>query len=181
MILLSRRGILQERLVRALKQAGVPAAGADRLALLGSLPVQDLISLGHAVLLPEDDLNLACLLKSPLLGLGEDELFELAHGRGEASLIVRLRGAALRQPLRFGEASDRLASWLERADFMPPFEFFAWVLGADGGRAAPPCPAGPRGERADRGLSRARAWPTKRAIPRPCRASCTGCRSVPTS
>ena len=34
MILLSRRGILQERLVRALKQAGVPAAGADRLALL---------------------------------------------------------------------------------------------------------------------------------------------------
>ena len=134
MILLSRRGILQERLVRALKQAGVPAAGADRLALLDSLPVQDLISLGHAVLLPEDDLNLACLLKSPLLGLGEDELFELAHGRGEASLIVRLRGAALRQPLRFGEASDRLASWLERADFMPPFEFFTWVLGADGGR-----------------------------------------------
>ena len=38
MILLSRRGILQERLVRALKQAGVPAAGADRLALMDSLP-----------------------------------------------------------------------------------------------------------------------------------------------
>ena len=91
MILLRRRGILQERLVRALKQAGVPAAGADRLALLDSLPVQDLIALGRAILLPEDDLNLACLLKSPLLGLGEDELFELAHGRGEASLIVRLR------------------------------------------------------------------------------------------
>ena len=50
MILLSRRGILQERLVRALKQAGVPAAGADRLALLDSLPVQDLVALGHAVL-----------------------------------------------------------------------------------------------------------------------------------
>ena len=24
--------------------------------------------------------------------------------------------------------------WLQRADFMPPFEFYAWVLGADGGR-----------------------------------------------
>ena len=134
MILLSRRGILQERLVRALKQVGVPAAGADRLALLDSLPVQDLMALGQAVLLPEDDLNLACLLKSPLLGLGEDELFELAHGRGRASLIDRLRGAALRAPERFGAASDRFARWLERADFMPPFEFFTWVLGADGGR-----------------------------------------------
>ena len=85
MILLSRRGILQERLVRALKQAGVPAAGADRLALLDSLPVQDLMALGHAVLLPEDDLNLACLLKSPLLG----------PGRGRA---VRARPRARRAP-----------------------------------------------------------------------------------
>ena len=134
MILLGRRGILQERLVRALKQAGVPAAGADRLALLDSLPVQDLMALGQAVLLPEDDLNLACLLKSPLLGLGEEELFELAHDRGPISLIDRLRGAALRAPERFAAASDRFARWLERADFMPPFEFFTWVLGTDGGR-----------------------------------------------
>ncbi|MGE3292695.1 MAG: double-strand break repair helicase AddA, partial [Geminicoccaceae bacterium] len=134
MILLGRRGILQERLVRALKQAGVPAAGADRLALLDSLPVQDLIALGRAVLLPDDDLNLACLLKSPLLGLSEDDLFGLAYGRGTTSLIDRLRGAALREPERFGAASDRFAGWLERADFLPPFEFFTWVLGADGGR-----------------------------------------------
>src|SRR5690606_21474759 len=104
MILLGRRGILQERLVRALKQAGVPAAGADRLALLDSLPVQDLIALGRAVLLPDDDLNLACLLKSPLLGLSEDDLFGLAYGRGTTSLIDRLRGAALREPERFGAA-----------------------------------------------------------------------------
>ena len=83
MILLGRRGIVQERLVRALKQAGVPAAGADRLALRDHIAVQDLVALGRAVLLPEDDLNLACLLKSPLLGLDEDDLFELAWDRGE--------------------------------------------------------------------------------------------------
>src|SRR6202008_1236864 len=50
------------------------------------------------------------------------------------SLIDRLRGSALREPERFGAASDRFAAWLERADFLPPFEFFTWVLGADGGR-----------------------------------------------
>ena len=33
------------------------------------------------VLLPQDDLNLACLLKSPLVGLDEDKLFTLAWNR----------------------------------------------------------------------------------------------------
>ena len=125
---------MQELIVRALKQAGVPVAGADRLALRDHIAVQDLIALGRATLLPEDDLNLACLLKSPLLGLGEDELFELAWGRGEASLLERLRALAETRPTRFAVAYARLARWLQRADFMPPFEFYAWVLGADGGR-----------------------------------------------
>jgi ATP-dependent helicase/nuclease subunit A len=134
MILLGRRGILQERLVRALKLMGVPAAGADRLALRDHIAVQDLVALGRAVLLPEDDLTLACLLKSPLLGLDEDDLFALAWDRGEASLAERLRAFAASGPERFATAQRRLAGWLERADFMPPFEFYTWVLGADGGR-----------------------------------------------
>ena len=134
MILLGRRGILQERLVRALKLAGVPAAGADRLALRDHIAVQDLVALGRAVLLPEDDLNLACLLKSPLVGLDEDDLFALAWDRGEASLAERLRALAAGGPERFAAAQRRLEGWLQRADFMPPYEFYAWVLGADGGR-----------------------------------------------
>ena len=71
----------------------MPVAGADRLALSDHIAVQDLMALGRAILLPEDDLNLACLLKSPLLGLDEEELFELAWDRGEPSLLERLRGA----------------------------------------------------------------------------------------
>jgi ATP-dependent helicase/nuclease subunit A len=134
MILLGRRGIVQERLVRALKQAGVPAAGADLLALRDHIAVQDLVALGRAVLLPEDDLNLACLLKSPLLGLDEDDLFQLAWDRDGASLHHRLRAAAQEDPARFASAMARLSTWLERADFVPPFEFYTWVLGADGGR-----------------------------------------------
>ncbi len=136
MVLVRRRGTIQERIVRGLEAAGVPVAGIDRLALADHLAVQDLLALGRVVLLPEDDYSLACLLKSPLLGLGEEQLFELAHGRGRTSLLERLRERAGTDAPGgpFAAAYARLAEWLRRADFMPPFEFYGWVLGADGGR-----------------------------------------------
>lgn len=134
LILVSRRGRVQELLIRALKRHGVPVAGADRLALGEHIAVKDLIALGRVMLLPEDDLQLACVLKSPLLGLDEDALMALAWDRGPASLMERLRAAAGTEPDRYGEAYERLAGWLRRADFMPPFELFTWILGADGGR-----------------------------------------------
>jgi ATP-dependent helicase/nuclease subunit A len=132
LILLRRRGTVQEQLVRALKRRGVPVAGADRVALTEHIAVRDLIALGRAALLPEDDLNLACLLKSPLLGLDEDDLFELAWDRGRSSLMERLRLSAARG--RHAAAYERLSGWMRQADFMPPFELYADVLGRGGGR-----------------------------------------------
>ena len=132
LILVSRRGLIQELLIRALKRQGIPVAGADRLRLGDHIAVKDLIALGHAMLLPEDELNLACLLKSPLVGLGEQELFELCWNR-QTRLLAQLRDAAKQQPDRFGAAARRIMAWLNDADFMPPYEFFTSVL-ADGGR-----------------------------------------------
>ena len=48
----------------------------DRIVLTEHIAVQDLISVARFVLLPEDDLNLACLLKCPLFKISEEELFE---------------------------------------------------------------------------------------------------------
>ncbi len=132
MILVRRRDRLVEGLVRELKQRRVPVAGVDRLTLTEHIAVMDLMALGRFVLLPEDDLTLATVLKSPLIGLDEDQLFLLAHGR-EGSLwqaLVRRRaeGGA------FAEAAERLGQWLARADYVPPFEFYAELLGRDGGR-----------------------------------------------
>ncbi|HEV2000506.1 MAG TPA: UvrD-helicase domain-containing protein, partial [Xanthobacteraceae bacterium] len=55
-ILVRRRGALFEAILRALKQAGLPVAGADRLVLTEHIAVQDLIALGDALLLEADDL-----------------------------------------------------------------------------------------------------------------------------
>ena len=131
MILVRRRNALVPAMVRALKQADIGVAGVDRLRLADALAVQDLMALGRFVLLPQDDLNLAGLLKSPLIGLDEDALFELAwkrQGRLWAALQAR------RDDARFADAAARLTAWLSVADFAPPFDLFAQVLGAERGR-----------------------------------------------
>ncbi len=81
LVLVRRRGGLFDAVIQALKFAGVPVAGADRLKLTEHIAIIDMMNLTDAILLPADDLALAVALKSPLFGLDEDQLFALAHGR----------------------------------------------------------------------------------------------------
>lgn len=127
LVLVRRRTAFVQRLVRALKERGVAVGGVDRLALAEQIAVQDLLALCDVLLLPEDDLQLAALLKSPLLGLSEDSLFGLAYGRS-ASLWAALserRGADTPE----GRAAEWIASLLGRADLVTPHALLAEVLG----------------------------------------------------
>jgi ATP-dependent helicase/nuclease subunit A len=127
MILVRRRTRFVAPMVRALKARGVPVAGVDRLALTEPLAVRDLMALGRFLLLPEDDLTLATLLKSPLIGLDEDRLFALAHGR-HGSLWNALLAAAETDAASFEPARAWLAKLLAEVDFARPFELYAGVL-----------------------------------------------------
>jgi ATP-dependent helicase/nuclease subunit A len=69
MVLVRRRTSFVDELVRQLKVRQVPVAGVDRMVLPQQLAVMDLIALGQFLLLPSDDLTLATILKSPLIGL----------------------------------------------------------------------------------------------------------------
>jgi ATP-dependent helicase/nuclease subunit A len=131
MVLVRRRNEFVNALVRALKREGVEVAGVDRLNLGQELAIQDLLAMARFVLLPQDDLNLAALLKSPLIGLDEDQLFTLAWKR-TGHLWRALRERASEAP--FAAAYATLADWLKRADYDTPFDFFARVLGPEGGR-----------------------------------------------
>jgi ATP-dependent helicase/nuclease subunit A len=133
MVLVRRRNEFVGDLLRALKQKNVPVAGADRLLLTEQLAVQDLVALGRFLLLPEDDLTLATVLKGPLFGLSEDELFRLAYDRGKDRLWTRLRRLAP-ESAAMRAAADRLRELLARADFVPPFELYAEILGHGNGR-----------------------------------------------
>ncbi|MCS6932668.1 MAG: double-strand break repair helicase AddA [Acetobacteraceae bacterium] len=130
LILLARRPPMMPLLVKALKDAGVPVGGADRIALVEQIGVMDLIAFCEALLLPQDDLTLAALLKSPLVGLAEEEIFSLAHGRGGAlfEALMAHRGGDSRP----GRAADWFAGFLARVDLLGPYGLLAAVLGEAG-------------------------------------------------
>jgi ATP-dependent helicase/nuclease subunit A len=127
MILVRRRDRLVGELVRALKRRDVPVAGVDRLVLSNQMAVQDLVALGRALLLPEDDLTLAGVLKSPLFGLSEEELIELAWNRPTRRLWHALRRKAETSD-RFAEVERRFAGLLADVDILAPHELFQRVL-----------------------------------------------------
>jgi ATP-dependent helicase/nuclease subunit A len=132
LILVRQRGPLFEAIIRALKNAGIAVAGADRLDLADHIAVMDLLALADALLLPDDDLALATVLKSPLFGLDEDELFALAHGR-RGSLQAALKAQAATNPA-LAQAAARLDRLAQAARHETPFAFYARVLGPEGGR-----------------------------------------------
>jgi ATP-dependent helicase/nuclease subunit A len=129
-----RTGAFVPTLVRALKERGVPVGGLDRLALIEQIAVQDLLALADALLLPEDDLQLAAALKSPIFGLSEQALFALAAGR-QGTLAQALAAERGGESV-LGRAADRFARLAARVDHCGPHMLFAEVLGELGGRAA---------------------------------------------
>ena len=129
LILVRRRDPFTAPMIRALKRECVPVAGADRMRLMDQLAVQDLVALAQVLLMTDDDLSLAIVLKSPLFGLDDAALFDLAHGRTK-SLWRTLKEKA-GTDARFAEAWHILSGWLARADFLPPYEFFCDVLAAN--------------------------------------------------
>lgn len=133
LVLVRRRGNLFDAVIQALKHAGVPVAGADRLKLTEHIAIIDLMHLADALLLQQDDLALAVALKSPLFNLTEDDLFTLAWNR-KGSLRAALTAHAAGND-RFREATLRLAECERRSRTDTPFAFYAWLLGGDGGRA----------------------------------------------
>jgi ATP-dependent helicase/nuclease subunit A len=133
LVLVARRGTLFEAVIRSLKNARVPVAGADRLVLTEHIAVMDLLVLADALLLPADNLALATALKSPLFDINEDDIFTLAHGRGDKTLRAMLVEKAADNP-KFAQALARIEELTLRSRNTSPFSFYAHLLGAEHGR-----------------------------------------------
>jgi ATP-dependent helicase/nuclease subunit A len=121
MVLVRKRRELAGLIVARLHAAGVPVAGVDRLRLGAPLAVRDLVAALRFAAQPLDDLNLAALLVSPLVGWSQEQL--LADG-------YRDHGLALWAHLRRSghPVLAQLNELLALADFEPPQALLHWLL-----------------------------------------------------
>ncbi|MFA9200899.1 MAG: UvrD-helicase domain-containing protein, partial [Cypionkella sp.] len=125
MVLVRKRRELAGLIVARLHAAGVPVAGVDRLRLGAPLGVKDLVAALRFAAQPLDDLSLANLLVSPLIGWSQQDLLD--HG-------YRPRGVPLWEHVRKGPAplqratAEKLGELLRIADFEPPQAMLRWIL-----------------------------------------------------
>jgi ATP-dependent helicase/nuclease subunit A len=124
LILVRSRGTLASLIVAALHDQRVEVAGLDRLRLNLPLVVQDLLACIRFVLAPQDDLNLASLLVSPLIGWSQQELFDRAHRRPDRlwKHLGKMLGEEDLAPLR---------AMLNDADLSTPYRFLENILSGE--------------------------------------------------
>ena len=90
MILVRKRDEMANLIVKALREKNIAVTGLDKYKLSEHIVYQDMMALLEFANLPQNDLNLAALLKTPFIDLSEQELFALAHNRGDLSLYQAL-------------------------------------------------------------------------------------------
>ena len=125
MVLVRKRRELAGLIVARLHAAGVPVAGVDRLRLGAPLAVRDLVAALRVAAQPLDDLSLASLLVSPLIGWSQEQLLEHAYREKGTRLWDHLRRTSHPD---VAEAMEKLAALLARADFEPPQALLHWLL-----------------------------------------------------
>lgn len=131
LVLVRRRKVLFEEIIRELKRRGVPVAGADRLTLSAHIAFDDLMALARFIQFPDDDLTLAALLKTPFCGLADEDIYALAKDRRPDSLWTVLRRRAGEQP-GWADALTFLDTARDLAGTRSPFDLFTRVLGLTG-------------------------------------------------
>lgn len=103
----------------ALRHAGIPYAGADRGNLINCLEVRDLVHLLTVLLVPDDDLALASVLRSPLFDATHDDLLRLAAGETEVAWYDRLIAMPTPPAGALQRAQRLLPRWRQAVDRVP--------------------------------------------------------------
>jgi ATP-dependent helicase/nuclease subunit A len=129
LILVQSRQTIFAEVIRACKALDLPIAGADRLKLKAELAVRDLVALLSFLATDMDDLSLAAVLRSPLGGLSEAELYDLAEGR-DGLLWLALDAARS----RFADVHRMLTDLRNATDFLRPYDLIERTLTRYDGR-----------------------------------------------
>jgi ATP-dependent helicase/nuclease subunit A len=124
LVLVQRRSQVFHEIIAAIKALNLPIAGADRMRVAAELAVKDLTALLSFLATPEDDLSLAAILRSPLFGWSEAELYDLAQPREGRFLWRELQT----RTTEFPKTVETLEDLRNLADFLRPYDLLERIL-----------------------------------------------------
>lgn len=133
-----RTGGFFEEMIRQLKLANVPVAGADRMVMRDQTIVKDLLALGRFAVTSSDDLALAEVLKSPFFDpddgnpprIDDAALTDLVQTRPTQDRGGLWRALLRTEDTRFIEARDALKAFRDGADTQGLYSLFTGFLNA---------------------------------------------------
>lgn len=125
LILFRRRDVkVMELIIDQLHLRNIPVGDIDRIVLGEDPIVEDLICLATFVLSPYDDLTCARVLKSPIIGIDDEQLLTLCNDRKNTNLWESI------QDLDFATS---LKTYIDLSTTLSAYNFFTHVLN-DGNR-----------------------------------------------
>ncbi len=135
LILVRKRSSFVSYLSYALKVKNIPVTNLTRACLIDQIALQDLMTLCEALLLPQDDLTLACVLTSPLGGLSDESLMRLAIDRPDNQDLWSTLKERHSQEEDWTRAWNFLDTLFSKVDYLSPHALLSLALGFLGGQA----------------------------------------------
>jgi ATP-dependent helicase/nuclease subunit A len=87
MVLFRKRCEKMKHLIQILKQNNVPVSEENKINFSDDIIILDLLSIVKFFLLPEDNFNLVCLLKSAFFNFTEQQIFKISHDRNHQNVV----------------------------------------------------------------------------------------------
>lgn len=112
-------------LVKYLNKYQIPFTSSGKIEFADSLLIQDLLAIAKFSCLKEDNLNLACLLKSPFFKISEEDLFEICNYANLQNITIY---ESLKLQNKFYKISFFLDEILEKSKNLNILEFYYFLL-----------------------------------------------------
>ncbi|MDR0967794.1 MAG: UvrD-helicase domain-containing protein [Rickettsiales bacterium] len=121
MVLVQSRYPFATMLGSGLKRRGINVASEDRINLPEYPAIRDLLNLIRWCIDESDNYALACVLKSPLFGMTENDLYNLLHPDKNANLFANLENT-------HSDIYKQLSEIMNDSVDLPPYSFFMKLL-----------------------------------------------------
>ncbi|MCR4917575.1 MAG: UvrD-helicase domain-containing protein [Alphaproteobacteria bacterium] len=135
MILVQQRHPYAAIMSSELKRRNIPVAGSDRVVLPNFPVIKDFMNLLRFCINQSDDYSLACVLKSPVFALDDNEIYKICVVRNqENKSLVQTNKDAPKIPLikfiekPYPDIYNSLQDLIELAQTAGPYKFFTHLL-----------------------------------------------------